>query len=137
MKFSLLNPKDHSLPETAVDRSWYVKDGPRGYVTSRPVCWWIGKKASGWRLVVPGGRAFESSVPGWLTWVFSPDDPFFLKAAVIHDTLLEDGYRHAFADSQWFEAARSEHAPGLRTWFAYSAMRSRRFIHWLCGKTPA
>ncbi|MBK5933697.1 uncharacterized protein DUF1353 [Rhodovulum imhoffii] len=118
------------------DVSWCRKGGARGYVTTQPIEWWIGKKESGWKLTVPVDREFESSVPRWLTWVFSPDDPFFLKSAAIHDTLLEEGFRQAFADSQWFEAALSEHAPGLRTWVAYSAMRARRFLLWATGRSP-
>jgi hypothetical protein len=116
--------------------SWCIKGGARGYVTTRTVDWWIGKKDSGWEFSVPAGRAFESSVPRWLWWLYSPDDPLFLKPACIHDTLLEEGFRQAFADSQWFEAAMSEHAPPLRVWLAYSAMRSRRFVLWSLGKSP-
>lgn len=112
------------------DVSWCKKGGARGYVTTRPLIWWIGKKESGWLLIVPAGREFESSVPRGLRWLFSPDDPFFLKSACIHDTLLEEGYRVAFADSQWFEAALSENAPPLRTWLAYRGMRLRRFWLW-------
>lgn len=119
------------------DVSWCIKGGARGYVTTRPLHWWIGKKESGWKLTVPAGREFESSVPGWLWWLFSPDDPLFLKSACIHDMLLEEGFRLAFADSQWFEAALSEHAPGLRTWLAYSAMRGRRFVIWVFGRRTA
>lgn len=114
--------------------SWCRKGGKRGYVTVQPIEWWIGKKESGWKFTVPVGREFESSVPRLLTWLFSPDDPFFLKSAAIHDALLEDGFRQAFADSQWFEAALSEHAPGLRTWVAYSFMRGRRFLLWASGR---
>jgi len=114
-----------------VDTSWCKKGGSRGYVTTRRVEWWIGKKNSGWKLVIDPGREFESSVPRALHWLFSPDDPFYLLSAVIHDVLLEDGYRIAFADSQWFEAALSVHAPQLRTWLAYSAMRGRRFMRWM------
>ena len=113
------------------DISWCRKGGSRGYVTTRNLDWWIGKKDSGWLLTVPAGREFESSVPRVLHWVFSPDDPFFLKAAAIHDMLLEEGYRTAFADSQWFEAALSVHAPKVRTRLAYSAMRARRFWKWV------
>ena len=113
------------------DTSWCTKGGARGYVTTRRLDWWIGKKDSGWLLTVPEGREFESSVPRWLWWLFSPDDPYFLKAACIHDMLLEEGYRVAFADSQWFEAALSEHAPGLRLRLAYSAMRARQFWKWV------
>lgn len=118
---------------------WYRKGGPRGYVTTRAVFWSIGKEASGWMLIVPAGRAFESSVPHWLAWLFSPDDPFFLKSAAIHDTLLEEGFRQAFADSQWFEAALSEQAPPLRAHLAYTAMRARRFVRcmiWARDRPP-
>lgn len=127
------------------DISWCKKGGSRGYVTTQKVDWWIGKKGSGWLFTVPAGREFESSVPTlkWrgsplkrfqpFHWVFSPDDPFFLKSAAIHDMLLEEGYRVAFADSQWFEAALSVHAPQGRTWLAFIAMRGRRFGKWLFG----
>ena len=115
---------------------WCTRGGSRGYVATQPLNWQIGKKGSGWVLTVPVGKEFKSSVPRILHWVFSPDDPRFLKSAAIHDTLLEAGYRRAFADSQWFEAAMSEHAPGLRTWIAYSGMRFRRFFHWATGRKP-
>ncbi|WP_282094297.1 DUF1353 domain-containing protein [Epibacterium ulvae] len=112
------------------DVSWCKRGGPRGYITTKEVQWDIGKKASGWVLTIPAGTPFESSVPPVLRWAFSPHDPYFLKAALIHDTLLETGYRRAFADSQWFEVALSVHAPMLRTWIAYHGMRARRFLQW-------
>ncbi|TRD22953.1 DUF1353 domain-containing protein [Palleronia caenipelagi] len=115
------------------DTSWCRKGGRRSYVTTKPLPWWIGKENSGWLLTVPEHREFESSVPRSLQWVWSPDDPYYLKSAAIHDTLLEEGFREAFADSQWFEAALSEHAPTFRTWVAYSAMRARRFLLWVLG----
>ena len=115
------------------DTSWCKKGGARGYVTTRPLDWWIGKKHSMWLLTVPAGREFESSVPRGLRWAFSPDDPLFLKSACIHDMLLEEGYRLAFADSQWFEAALSEGAPQLRVRLAHSAIRTRRFALWASG----
>lgn len=115
---------------------WCRPGGSRGYVVTHPLFWQIGKKGSGWVLTVPKGKEFESSVPRLFHWALSPDDPNFLKAAAIHDTLLEAGYRPAFADSQWFEAALSERAPALKAWLAYSGMRGRRFLQWLvCGKT--
>lgn len=120
------------------DITWCQQGGPRGYQTRDPLQWWIGKKESGWLLNVPSGFPFESSVPRWLWWAFSPDDPYFLKSACIHDYLLENGFRTAFADSQWFEAALSEHAPPLRARVAYFLMRARRFLLWLVTtKTPA
>jgi hypothetical protein len=117
------------------DISWCIKGGSRGYVTARPLEWRIGKKHSMWLLTVPEGREFESSVPRGLRWLFSPDDPHFLKSACIHDTLLEEGFRQAFSDGQWFEAAMSEHAPPLRVWLAYSAMKGRRFLLWSLGRS--
>ncbi len=116
------------------DISWCKKGGSRGWITIETVEWDIGKNKSGWVFSIPPGREFESSVPPLLRWVFDPDDPFFLKSALIHDTLLELGFRRAFADSQWFEAALSVHAHPLRTWLAYSGMRLRRFIRWILGK---
>ncbi|KPU83673.1 hypothetical protein JI58_08045 [Marinosulfonomonas sp. PRT-SC04] len=116
---------------------WCVKGGSRSYVTAQTVFWNIGKKGSGWVLTIPPGREFESSVPKYLHWALSPDDPYFLKAAVIHDTLLESGFRRAFADSQWFEAAMSEHAPALRTWVAYGMMGVRRFWLWVVNHKRA
>lgn len=116
------------------DVSWCEKGGKRGYVTTRPLEWWIGKKESGWMLVVPTGREFESSVPRWLWWVFSPDDPYFLKSAAIHDTLLEAEYRLWFSDSQWFEAALSEKAPAYKAIPAYLGMVVRRLTRWTLSK---
>lgn len=110
------------------DTSWAVKAGSRGYVTVRAFDWWIGKENSGWVLTVPAGREFESSVPRLFRWFFSPDDPYFLKAAATHDMLLESGYRQAFADSQWFEAALSDHAPPFKTWLAFYWIGVRRFL---------
>ena len=49
------------------------------------------------------------------------------EICLIHDVLLEDGYRVAFADSQWFEAVLSEDADPLKSRLAYLAMRMRRF----------
>lgn len=112
------------------DMSWCKRGGSRDYVITQPICWWIGKKNSGWKLTVPVGKEFESSVPQLLWWLWSPDDPYFLKSAAIHDTLLEQGYRRAFADSQWIEAAMSERAPMLRSRVAYVLMVARRMIKW-------
>lgn len=108
--------------------SWCGPGVNRRYVVTRDLHWHIGKKGSGWILTVPVGREFESSVPRWLWWCFSPDDPNFLKSAAIHDMLLEEGYRKQFADTQWIEAARSNHAPVLRSEIAFRLMRIRRWF---------
>lgn len=107
---------------------WCKKGGSRGYVVTSPLAWVIGKNGSGWVLTVPVGKEFESSVPNLLRWLWSPDDPIYLKSAAIHDTLLESGYRPQFADSQWIEAAMSIGAPRIKTGVAYVFMVLRRLL---------
>lgn len=108
--------------------NWCKPGVKRRYVITRALHWDIGKRGSGWTLNVPEGREFESSVPRWLWWFFSPDDPLFLKSAAIHDMLLEEGYRVQFADTQWIEAARSVHAPVIKRELAFAAIRLRRLF---------
>jgi len=109
---------------------WCEKGGSRGYVVTAPFTWNLGRKGSGRTLEVPVGREFESSVPRLLHWLWSPDDQKYLKAAVVHDMLLEEGNSKLFSDSQWFDAAASVGAPGLKTWLAYFAMIVMRFLIW-------
>ena len=96
----------------------FQKGGSRGWVTTRDITWHIGKKQSGWMLIVPAGREFESSVPWWLTWLLSRDDPRLLLAAVVHDDLLESGHRAFFAAGEWYDAALKG---GAGRWFALPA----------------
>lgn len=109
---------------------WCIKGGSRGYITTQRIDWDIGLPNSGWTMTIEAGREFESSVPRWLWWAWSPDDPRFLKSALVHDALLERGYKPAFADSQWIEAALSEHAPEWKTKAGYIFMVIRRMIKW-------
>lgn len=90
--------------------SWCVRGGARGYVTTAPVNVSIGKSGSGWFLSIAPGREFESSVPRLLRWILSPHDPRFLRAALIHDHLLETGHRPFFAAGEWHAAARADGA---------------------------
>lgn len=90
---------------------WCSPGGARGYITRQTVAWGIGKKGSPWVLTIPPGREFESSVPRLARWIVSPDDPRFLRSALIHDHLLEAGYRPFFAAGEWYDAALSEGAP--------------------------
>lgn len=85
---------------------WCIRGGSRGWVTTRPLSWSLGKKGSPYILEIPKGREFESSVPWFLHWIMSPDDPRFLLSACIHDHLLEAGYRPFFAGAEWYDAAR-------------------------------
>ncbi|MGH1579085.1 DUF1353 domain-containing protein [Planktotalea sp.] len=113
------------------DVSWCCKGGARGYVTVRTVYWSLMWKGSPFLLTILPGREFESSVPCVLQWLWSPDDPFYLKAALIHDVLLESGSRTFEADGQWRAAAISEKAPPFKTGIAYAGMILRRYWQWL------
>ncbi|MDV7271412.1 DUF1353 domain-containing protein [Thioclava sp. A2] len=93
--------------------------------------WNLMWKGSPFVLDIPAGREFESSVPRSLRWIWSPDDPYFLRAALIHDVLLESGARGFEADSQWRAAALANHAPPFRTGVAYAGMIMRRYLQWV------
>ena len=118
------------------DTTWCRKGGARGYVTTQTVSWNLMWKGSPHIETVLPGREFESSVPRSLQWLWSPDDPYFLKAALIHDVLLEQGARGFEADSQWRAVALSEKALAVRTGFAYFGMLIRRFGQWAFKRTP-
>lgn len=111
---------------TLPDISWCKKGGSRGWVTTRPVIWRIGKKDSEWKLEIPAGREFESSVPWYLMWAQNPDDPYFLLSACVHDVLLETGNKTDFADSQWLEAAMKVGAERRRRNIISFFMKIRR-----------
>ncbi len=97
------------MTESGLD--WCVPGGSRGYVTTRTITWEIGGPGSLWSLVIPAGREFESSVPRLARWFLSPADPRFLRAALVHDHLLEAGFRPFFAAGEWLSAARDDGAP--------------------------
>lgn len=110
-----------------VDNSWCKKGGSRGYVTVKEVTWSVGIEDGPFVLTIGQGREFESSIPKPLRWLWSPDDPHFLKPALIHDHLLEEGWRRQSADAQWYEVALSNYAPKWKTRLGYLGMVLRRF----------
>ena len=110
------------------DISWCKQGGSRGWIVVKQVNWEIGKKGSDWDFHVEVGREFESSVPWFLKWVLDPNDPYFLKAAAIHDKLIEEGYRRPFCDAEWLDATRSVKAPKLKRELGNIAMRLRLFF---------
>lgn len=91
----------------------------RRWRTTEPVTWNVGNKYSHWKLTIPAGREFESSVPWWARWILSQDDPRFLLAALIHDVMLEEGvYGRPQAAAEWYDAALAGGAP---RWLAIPA----------------
>ena len=97
---------------------WCERGQSRRYRTKLQVVWSIGRKGSDWQFVIEAGREFESSVPWFLTWLLDPDDPRFLLPALIHDVLLETGYRRFFAAGEWYDAALSQGGPRRFTFWA-------------------
>lgn len=98
---------------------WCKPIGGITYITTKPVAWHVGKKGSGLIIKIPAGFEFESSVPRLLWWVFSPHDPQYLWAACLHDWLLENEYKPAFAAGEWYDGAMAYHAPKLKTQLAF------------------
>lgn len=101
---------------------WCQPIGGIEYITTKPIEWHVGKKNSHLVVIVPKGFKFESSVPRLFWWLFSPHDPQYLLAACIHDWLLENNFRPAFAASEWFDGAQYYDAPKLRTRLAHMAI---------------
>ncbi len=110
---------------------WYTKGTERDYRTVSLIVWRIGGKHSEWTHTIPIGTEFESSVPWWLRWVLSPDHPYFLFPAVVHDTLIEAGYTRPMCDGEWLSAARFTRAPVWLRETGYMAIRFKQYYRGL------
>ncbi len=62
---------------------------------------------------MPAGFRVDVSVPIPLRWLFSPHDPRFLKAAALHDHMLNEGWNRIEAAGP-FERALA--ADGTSLW---------------------
>lgn len=94
----------------------FVRGERRAWRSVQAIAWHVGRKGSGDVVMIPEGREFESSVPVWMRWVISPDDPRFLLAALVHDYMLEEGiYGRPQAAAEWLDAALAGGAPPFRT----------------------
>lgn len=89
------------------------------YITRWPVMWEIGRKGSGWELVMEAGKTFDISVPRWLEWALSPHDRRILPAALVHDELLREGHDAAFASAEFRRAAIARGAGRLLAWWLF------------------
>lgn len=86
------------------------------YETIEEIHWTVGKKGSGAKVTVPIGFVFDVSIPTLLTPFFSKDDKRFLKAAAIHDYMLEHGWNRIVA-AEPFSAFLKAHGVSRRTRF--------------------
>lgn len=104
----------------------FARGEQRRWKSLRLVEWHLGAKESGYVFCIPPNQEFESSIPSLLVWLRvylypfffwlpDQDDPRLLLAALVHDALLESGWRHTSAAGEWHDAALKG---GYRKWKA-------------------
>ena len=74
------------------EENWCIRLEGTEYISLIPITFDLGFKGSGFSYTVPKDFKFEVSVPRGLRWVLSPHNPKYLKAAAIHDHMLERGW---------------------------------------------
>ncbi len=89
------------------------------YRLASSIVWHVGSP-TGPVYVVPVGFVFDVSVPWYLTWLFSPDDPQFFKAAALHDRMLSEGWSRVTAGAEFHNALAAD---GVSAW--------KRLMMWL------
>lgn len=85
-------------------------DGVR-YLLTAKLHWDIGAKGSGLTYRIGSGFVFDVSIPRILQWLFSPHDRRFLKAAALHDHMLEAGWSRAESAAVFHEALKADGVP--------------------------
>ena len=87
---------------------WYdlLPDGR--YQTAEPLRWEVGRAGSNLWVEVPVGYVFDVSVPRALWRLFDPNDWRYLKAACLHDWLLDDGWYRVTAAGVFGAALRAD-----------------------------
>ncbi len=77
------------------------------YKTDQELTWHIGH-LDGPKYVIPKDYIFDVSIPRALYWLYSPHQQTFLKAAAIHDHMLEAGWDRITAGAAFHEALKSD-----------------------------
>jgi len=90
-----------------------VDIGGGDYLTDADLRWDLGKEGSGLTYTVPAGFRFDVSVPRILQWAFNPNDRRFLKAAALHDHMLESGWSRIESAAVFHEALKAD---GVQRW---------------------
>ena len=85
--------------------------GGGDYVTDADLRWDLGREGSGHTYIVQAGFRFDVSVPGVLQWAFNPGDRRFLKAAALHDHMLEDRWSRVESAAVFHEALKADKVP--------------------------
>jgi len=77
------------------------------YRAIRPLRWEIGIKGSGLWVTVPAGFDFDVSIPRAARWFFNPHDYRYLKAAALHDHMLDQEWDAQTAAAIFYRALRA------------------------------
>lgn len=91
---------------TALENPFIHVDGIR-YLVKNRISWKIGNK-NGPEYFVPGGYVFDVSIPKWLRWAFSPNNPKFLKAGALHDRMLLEEWDRLTAAAIFHQALKAD-----------------------------
>lgn len=92
---------------TFTDRTDWCERLGKGYITTAPLSWEVGRIGSGLTLTVPVGKPFDVSVPRFVRWIFRPHDPRYRKAAALHDYTLADGWDRVSAGAAFADALKA------------------------------
>ena len=92
------------------------------YVLGTDLTWDVGREDSGLVVSVPAGSTFDLSIPLAIRWAFSPHDDRFLKAAALHDHLLEDAWDRATAGAVFSDALRASGVPAVQRFLMWQAV---------------
>lgn len=108
--------------------NWCVSLDGRKYITVRPLSWELGRKESGYIVTVPRDYVFDVSIPWFARWIFDPHDPAYLKAAALHDCLLDRQWERVSAAAVFHNALKADQVSlwrRLTMWLAVSLFRFR------------
>lgn len=88
--------------------SWCRPLGGTQYLSTKEVAWEVGYSGSGLWVVVPSGEVFDGSIPPWAWPLFSPHNPGYLKAFLLHDYLLKMGWDRVSAGAVFNSALKAD-----------------------------
>lgn len=108
---------------TELEQDWYEPDPRRGMFRSTAIlAWEIGRKGSELFYIVPIGFVFDVSIPKLFTWLLDPCDPRFMKAACLHDHMLENGWDRTTAAGVFNDALTADGVSRLKRWAMFTAV---------------
>lgn len=77
--------------------------------------------------IVPAGFTFDVSIPGWLHWLFDPEDVRYHKAACLHDHMLKSGWNRLTAAGEFHEGLKADRVSYCRRLIMYLAVAMWKF----------